>query len=535
MYSHHLRTVAAALFLGSAALAGPLNPPAGPIAQTGRFGPRIEVNAQNIPGNILSTFRITEPGSYYLGKNVTGVPAEISNFIEAPNVTLDLGGFHLQGIPGAQYGVYATMPNVTVRNGSIDGYDLSGVRMEERGCVVEDVRVSSCQEWGINCVFPQARITRCIAIACGNAAGLPGGIQANGFGSIVESCIVYASAYTGIHVDRGCVVRGCSASICTFTGIRTASWCTVLGCNAWQNDGTGISALSNATVVSCASTINQTGIFSSGDPSFEDCIANDNTGRGLDPGRNSVVRGCIATVNDFDGICAGENTLLLASAGRSNGEEGLQVRSGCVVIDCLSAFNARGGIHGDGVNDESQCVIGSTIRDNGEEGVILGDRATVQRCTVVRNAEHGIRTGIASRVDSCSSTANGLAGIFAGTGSAVTNCLAAGNAEHGISAGSDCRVTGRTCDGNGTAITDGAGILLRGADGLADGNMVTDNDLGIATSSGGSLVTRNEAAGNTTAFDFSLGDAFGTTVFVAGVGAIDQVAGSEHPWANFIY
>ena len=115
---------------GAAALsvAGPLNPPAGPVAPTfktlGEVEPRIAVNAANTPGDGNSLFRITQRGSYYLTGDITGVPGKFAITIASDNVTLDLGGFTLAG--GAM-GVYVDAPagayrsNVTVRNGSITG------------------------------------------------------------------------------------------------------------------------------------------------------------------------------------------------------------------------------------------------------------------------------------------------------------------------------------------------------------------------------------------------------------------------------
>ena len=90
--------------------AGPLDPPAGPVASTGRFGPRTEVNEANTPGGSSSLFRITQPGSYYLGGNITGVAGKNGIEIDADEVTLDLNGFALLGVAGSLDGVIAQAP-----------------------------------------------------------------------------------------------------------------------------------------------------------------------------------------------------------------------------------------------------------------------------------------------------------------------------------------------------------------------------------------------------------------------------------------
>src|SRR5437868_1893082 len=55
-------------------VAGPLNPPAGPVAPSYKtlteVEPRIAVNATNTPGNSAYSYRITQQGSYYLTGDV---------------------------------------------------------------------------------------------------------------------------------------------------------------------------------------------------------------------------------------------------------------------------------------------------------------------------------------------------------------------------------------------------------------------------------------------------------------------------------
>src|SRR5262245_4805347 len=90
---------ASALLLAAAAglIAGPLNPPPGPVASTyktlGEVEPRIAVNAVNTPGDAQAVFKITQPGSYYLTGNIAGVSGKSTIQIASDHVALDLGGF----------------------------------------------------------------------------------------------------------------------------------------------------------------------------------------------------------------------------------------------------------------------------------------------------------------------------------------------------------------------------------------------------------------------------------------------------------
>src|SRR6478672_5324618 len=82
--------------------AGDLNPPAGPVASTmktlSEVEPRIAINATNTPGDADSVFKISQPGSYYLTGNVTGVASKYGIEIAASGVTVDLAGFELTGV-----------------------------------------------------------------------------------------------------------------------------------------------------------------------------------------------------------------------------------------------------------------------------------------------------------------------------------------------------------------------------------------------------------------------------------------------------
>src|SRR5262249_21787578 len=94
--------VLAALTLAAAAgllIAGPLTPPAGPVASSYKtlteVEPRIAINAVNTPGDNDSVYKITQPGSYYLTGNVQGALNRHGIEIAASNVTVDLMGFEL--------------------------------------------------------------------------------------------------------------------------------------------------------------------------------------------------------------------------------------------------------------------------------------------------------------------------------------------------------------------------------------------------------------------------------------------------------
>lgn len=129
-----LAAVISLLVLGSVALvfAQPsVDPPAGAISESGRFGTRIEINQKNTPGDAQTLYRITQPGSYVLTGDVN---AGTLNGIEiaSDDVTLDLNGFTIrgEGASGITVAEPTTLNTVeyfgaVIRNGHINGFSTA--------------------------------------------------------------------------------------------------------------------------------------------------------------------------------------------------------------------------------------------------------------------------------------------------------------------------------------------------------------------------------------------------------------------------
>ena len=95
-----LLALAGLALVATPALAGSLNPPAGPVAATvkpiAEAEPRIMLSATNTPPDANSIFHISQPGSYYLGANVLGAASKngIENGIRATSGTRVLAEPH---------------------------------------------------------------------------------------------------------------------------------------------------------------------------------------------------------------------------------------------------------------------------------------------------------------------------------------------------------------------------------------------------------------------------------------------------------
>ena len=116
---------------------GSLTPPGAPaptMKTLDQIEPRVAINATNTPGDADSLFKITQPGSYYLTGNITGVAGkhgiEIAAPANGPGVTIDLMGFELTGVPGSLDGIAATTAgarNIAIVNGAVRAWGGDGV------------------------------------------------------------------------------------------------------------------------------------------------------------------------------------------------------------------------------------------------------------------------------------------------------------------------------------------------------------------------------------------------------------------------
>lgn len=233
----------AAASVAAITLAGPLNPPFGPVRSTHKtlteVEPRIAINATNTPGDPLtdaspSLFKIDTPGSYYLTGNITGVAGKHGIEITTSGVTLDLNGFTLDGVAGmgAFNGIAVTVPDlrdISVVNGSVRGWGRKGVDLDTTG---------------------NTRVSRILA-----RDNVSTGIDTGGSGCVVTECSASGNS-TGMSVGLGSTITGCTANANTSTGIATSFACVISKCSAYSNDGDGFSSGNGSSIIDCVARVN---------------------------------------------------------------------------------------------------------------------------------------------------------------------------------------------------------------------------------------------------------------------------------------
>ena len=180
---------------------GPLDPPGAPapmMKTLDQIEPRTAIT--NVP------VTITQSGSYYLTGNLTGSSFQSGITITANNVTLDLMGFSLTGVPDSLRGITAVgaVKNLTIRNGLVAYWAQSGIDLNYSG---------------------------------------------DGIGALVEDVHAFSNGLHGIRVPAKGVVRDCLATHNMSNGIVAATYSRIENNYVAENRGQGIRVTSSGSTI----------------------------------------------------------------------------------------------------------------------------------------------------------------------------------------------------------------------------------------------------------------------------------------------
>lgn len=344
MRSHAIGTVLLILCASGLAHGGDLNPPAGPVAPTPGPEPRIPINATTTPGDADSVYRITAPGSYYLTGNMTGVAAKRGIEIAASDVSIDLMGFEVIGVPGSFEGIVATevsLSAVEVRNGTVRSWGGDGINLGAFGVIGGSFdRIRSSENAGRGIL--------------------------TGAGAVITHCLAFSNAGTGISCDNNSVVSECVAR---------------------ANAGNGIQVVAGATVTACVASQNtQAGIATGGAARIVDCTAYDNDGDGIDGSASSLISGCAASANGGDGIEVSSDSHVFGNTCDSNGSiDGAGIHT-ITSDNRIEANNCTDNDRGIDVDAAGNIVIRNTCTGNGTNWDIAVGNAVAPIVSAATNA-----------------------------------------------------------------------------------------------------------------------------------------------------
>ena len=300
---------------------GSLTPPGPP-------GPTMKTLAQIEPRTPISSlpFNITTPGAYYVATNLTGIADSHGIIIDAPDVSLDLGGFVLTGLTNSLNGIFlsAAHKNVMVRGGSLRSWAM-GI----------DARMGS------DCHFEGLRLTD------NRAQGLAGGVASH-----IRACHTYSNRGGGISAGQDSAISDSSARDNQLVGIETGNGGRVVECTASANAANGLVAGDHSLV--------------------SGCIVSDNLDSGIVTGADSRVSGCTASGNGLDGISAGVNAAVRESSASRNSDTGIVTSAGGDVMECSATGNTKGI-----VVDSGSAVRQSTAAQNNGDGILISSECVV--------------------------------------------------------------------------------------------------------------------------------------------------------------
>jgi parallel beta-helix repeat protein len=312
-----------ALAVSAAALAGPLTPPAGPVASTMKtladVEPRTAINATSTPGDATCTFKITTGGSYYLTGDILGATGKAAITIANPSelgVTIDLNGFKISGGSSA-INASVVQDSVTVRNGII---------VAPAGAALDLANTDRLRAQGVTIFNP-------------GTYGITGGHSC-----FISDCHVYGGT-TCISVWQNSIVKDCTTSSAGANGFWCATSCE----------------LSNCTAENCSND----GFFLAGaHTTCTHCAAAHCTQHSFETGNWDVLESCTSSYAGSAGFLVGAQGTIRDCLSENGAEQGIIVQGGCTVVN--NQCNSSGaGCAGIWVQGNSNDVEGNTLVSNG--------------------------------------------------------------------------------------------------------------------------------------------------------------------------
>jgi parallel beta-helix repeat protein len=301
-----LTGVAIVAMLATGVRGGPLDPP-GPVAST-------QSNVIYQPASCAGfPIVLSAPGSYRLGGNITGCAGKDGIQISAGQISLDLGGFIVTGVPSSFDGIknVGGNGNLSVSNGTIVLWGGNGLNLQDS---------STSRVHNVISTYNGAQ-----GIILGGTSALDHSTaSANGGSGIfalppaanmtISDCNADSNGQFGIYMDLvvGSTVDTCSVIGNGSHGIWVGDRARIVNNHVISNSGVGIYAGHSCYVENNDSSGNTAGIQAS-----------------VNPGNCTVVNNK-ASANGFAGFYiagTGGNTLVDSNHASGNGEYGFYIEA----------------------------------------------------------------------------------------------------------------------------------------------------------------------------------------------------------------
>lgn len=245
-----LCTVLLVVFLAGGQFAHSDGPPGPPGSEASRMKTMNQIEPRT-PIHSLP-YTITNSGAYYVMSNLWGSAADHGITINTSHVTLDINGYCLHGVSGSWTGIKLswTNENVTIRNGSVRGWDEMGVDAGDAwDSALLDMIVSHNKGGGVR-IGENSLLERCKVYENGHGwsnAPFSDGI-ATGPYCTIRDCKSRANYGSGIYADYGTRVVECTSAENSLGGIYAYEYCTIVDCLVVNNGADGITVENHCRV-----------------------------------------------------------------------------------------------------------------------------------------------------------------------------------------------------------------------------------------------------------------------------------------------
>ncbi len=263
-----------------------------------------------------------------------------------PGVTLDLNGFALIGVPGSLSGVYTGAERVTVRNGTINAFNIGVDAYEAAGARFQDLSVQN----------PTAQ--------CFKAS----------VGAVLENCFAQDGTI-GFDVFESAMLINCSSRSASQYGFEVEDGCTLKNCTAVSS---------------------QIGFFVHGPGVLTGCTSIHNTLDGYRADESAVMTDCTALDNVGVGFNLQARCRATHCTARSN-QYGFFVTEANAVVECTSSANSAYGIY---VSGNSNTVERSTFHENTGSGLYMpvGAGNSIDSNLFTYNGSYGVNVSAANNL-----------------------------------------------------------------------------------------------------------------------------------------
>lgn len=361
---------------GGVVAAGPLNPPAGPVASTGKTLQQVEPRTpiETLAGTATAVRKITQPGSYSLTGNLTLTAGQTVGIeVEADGVTIDLNGFTLDGVNEAgSVGIRVadgfSCDGMRVVNGHITDWETGIAGLGLYSAVVDSVRFTFCDSYGID-GGTGAVVTRSSATACGIGFYLREG------GTVTGCAASFCGR--GFDVGNGSVLSDSQAAICG-DGFSLFFGGSARSCSAYLCT-TGFIGLERNTLTECSVSYGGDGFSFQQVNRLTGCQVGGGNGFGISVGDGSTVERCSVQGQSLTGLIASSECTLSENRVQGGGFVGVHltgsrnVMTGNSVIRCTQ----NNGVIVDGDNNQLEM---NRVEGSGLDGIkVFGVRNLVVR------------------------------------------------------------------------------------------------------------------------------------------------------------